>query len=101
MNKPAWLRGAVALGVGAWIAGASLISSGQMNPPWVTIPNSAAAMGEVTTVTGGNFTPGSVVTLKLTPPGASGWSRTVGVGPDGKISYPIHFGEEGLYKLEV
>ena len=101
MNKLAWLRRVLAVSLAACFLTGAIGVHAQTNPPWITIPSSAVAMGEVTTVTGGNFAPGSVVTLKVTAPGSGGWSQTLGVGADGAISYPVQFGEEGLYKLEV
>lgn len=73
----------------------------QVNPPYITIPVSGVASGEVVTVSGANFVPGAVVMLKLTGPVSDSWSQTVGIGGDGSISYPIRFHEEGMYRVEV
>lgn len=76
-------------------------ASAQDAPPHINIPTSGVATGDVVTISGANFSPGSTVILKVTGPVSDSWSQSYGIGGDGKLSYPVRFSEEGMYKLEV
>lgn len=95
------LARAIAVSVAIGFAAVQGPVAAQSNPPYVTLPVSGVSAGDTTTVSGANFQPGAVVTLKLSGPAADSWSQTLGVGSDGSISYPIRFNEEGAYVIEV
>lgn len=76
-------------------------ASAQVAPPHITIPTSGVAAGDVVTISGANFSPGSTVILRVTGPVSDSWSQSYGIGGDGTLSYPIRFSEEGMYRLEV
>jgi hypothetical protein len=92
---------AIAFGILFGLGAAQGPANAQVNPPQITIPTSGVAYGDSVTVSGRNFSPGSLVFLRLTGPLADSWTKSVNVGSDGSISYPIRFNEEGVYLLEV
>jgi hypothetical protein len=92
---------AVIVGAMLGLGGTQVPVRAQANPPYITIPNSGVASGDTVTVSGANFSPGSVVILRLTGPAAEVWSQSFGIDTDGSLSYPVRFNEEGMYKLEV
>jgi hypothetical protein len=88
---------AVLVGLGA----AQVPVSAQDARPYLSAPTSGLVAGDIATVSGANFVPGSVVMLKVTGPRADSWSQSVGIGPDGKMSFPILLNDAGVYSLEV
>lgn len=82
----------------AWHLGAAAQA---VDPPNLTLPVSAVATGDLVPVAGANFAGGTIIALRLTGPARDSWSIAVAVGGDGRISYPIRFVEEGMYRLEA
>lgn len=92
-----WLV-ALSVALGGWHLGAV---AQVVDPPNLTLPVSAVATGDVVPVAGSGFAGGTIIALRLTGPVRDSWSAAVSVGSDGKISYPIRFLEEGMYRLEA
>lgn len=96
-------RGMLVFGLaGAMFAGIGTQAAAQANPPWVSIPASIVTVGELTSLNGGGFAAGSVVTLTVSATGSGAtWSRTVPVDGQGKISYPLDLREPGMHRVDV
>lgn len=67
---------------------------------WVSAP-STLRVGETAPLAGGGYAPGTVVTLKVTPPTGNGYEQSVAVEADGTLAQQLPLREDGQHTVEV
>lgn len=75
-------------------------ASGAMAAPFASMP-SLAPLGKTVTLTGGGFTPGAVVTVRIVGPGRETAMAAAVAAADGTVSHPVLVARSGAYTVEL
>lgn len=82
------------------LLGALLVGGAAMAAPHASLP-SIVPVGRAIDITGGGFTPGSVITVRVTGPASAVSMSAVVISADGRLSHPLTPAQSGAHRVQL